>query len=111
MISGVPVHQRSTHTNYLIYLLKSALFLPVQQRGPHYTDTLFPVKPVLHLHDNPNRRSTSEVGGAHYTRPSEFVKLASQTIRHRRHSPFDETAALMPATNTDRRSRLVTRDA
>jgi len=50
MISGVPEPRRSTHTNYLINLLKSAAATTsVQQRGQHYTDPLGFVKSMLQL--------------------------------------------------------------
>lgn len=52
MISGVPEHQRSTHTNYLINLLKSALRIFSQQRGLHYTELFIFVNPMLQLRDN-----------------------------------------------------------
>jgi len=52
MISGVPEHQRSTHTNYLINLLKSALSILLQQRGLHYTELFIFVNPSLQLCDN-----------------------------------------------------------
>jgi hypothetical protein len=79
MIAGEPAHQRSTHTNYLINLLKSAAeSILLQQRGVHYTDLLVFVKPAFHFryNANPTKSCLATARGAHYTAPFYFVKPA-----------------------------------